>query len=126
MKKILLLFAVLLLFSCKEEKKAEPLYPKTEPLKLSPVALGKEIFEGKGKCFSCHQPEQKVVGPSIREVASTYKEKKGDIVLFLKEEAQPIVDPALYETMKANFAVTKTMSDEELKALEAYIYSFSK
>jgi cytochrome c len=28
--------------------------------------------------------------------------------------------------MKANFAITKTMTEEELKALEAYVYSHLK
>jgi cytochrome c len=71
-------------------------------------------------------PDQKVIGPSITEIAKIYKEKKGSIVSFLKEESEPIVDPSQYEVMKANFAITKQMSDEELKALEEYIYTFSK
>ncbi len=45
---------------------------------------------------------------------------------FLKQNAEPIVDPTQYEVMKTNFALTKSMSDEELKALEAYIYSYLK
>jgi len=48
------------------------------------------------------------------------------MVEFLKENAEPIVDPTQYEVMKTNFAVTKTLSDEELKALETYMYSFLK
>jgi cytochrome c len=46
--------------------------------------------------------------------------------VFLKGEGKPIVDPSQFEVMKANFALTKTFSDEELKGLEAYIYSNSK
>jgi hypothetical protein len=42
---------------------------------------------------------------------------------FFKGEGEPIVDPSQYEVMKTNFAITKAMSDEELKALEAYVYS---
>ena len=48
------------------------------------------------------------------------------MVTFLKGEGEPIVDPSQYEVMKTNFAVTKTMSDEELQALEAYVYSHLK
>jgi cytochrome c len=48
------------------------------------------------------------------------------MVDFLKEKAEPIVDPAQYEVMKTNFSITKTMTDEELKALEEYFYSFLK
>jgi cytochrome c len=48
------------------------------------------------------------------------------MVTFLKGEGKPIVDPSQYELMKASFAITKTFSDEELKALEAYVYSTLK
>ena len=87
---------------------------------------GQELFEGEGNCFACHKPDQKIIAPSLQEIARTYKAQNGDIVKFLKGDAQPLVDPSQYETMKTNFAVTKTMSDAQLKALQAYIYSFSK
>ena len=67
-----------------------------------------------------------MIGPSIIDIATIYKEKGGNMVEFLKENAEPIVDPTQYEVMKTNFAVTKTLSDEELKALETYMYSFLK
>ena len=92
----------------------------------TPEELGKQIFEGKGNCVACHQVDQKLVGPSIQEIASIYKAKGGDIVAFLKDDAKPIVDPSQYEVMKTNFGLTKAMSVEELKALEAYIYSNAK
>ncbi|WP_431243461.1 c-type cytochrome [Flavobacterium sp. P21] len=66
---------------------------------------------------------EKVIGPSIQEIAKTYKDKKGDIPTFLKGNAEPIVDPSQFAVMQTNFAITKEMSDEELKAIEAYIYS---
>ena len=132
MKQILLLVITLLLFSCKNEEKKETMYPEggsTENegtvAKLSPEAeAGREIFDGKGNCFSCHKPDQKVVGPSIQEIAKIYKAKNGDIVKFLKGDGEPIVDPSQYEVMKTNFYLTKTFSDKELKAVEAYMYSF--
>lgn len=130
MKKIIFLCAVLALASCKKETSEKPVqttnetYSEGETAKAAtPEALGKEIFEGKGNCTSCHQADQKVVGPSIQEIAKTYKDKKGDIVTFLKGNADPLVDPSQFEVMKTNFPVTKAMSDEELKAIETYIYS---
>ena len=93
--------------------------------KLSPEAeAGREIFDGRGNCFSCHRPDQKVVGPSIQEIAKIYKAKNGDIVKFLKGNGEPIVDPSQYEVMKTNFYLTKTFTDKELKGIEEYIYSF--
>ncbi len=126
---ILFLAAVLAFTSCKKES-SEPTNTATESVSegesakaKSPEELGKQLFEGSGNCFACHQADQKVVGPSIKEIAKIYKDKNGDIVTFLKGNAEPIVDPSQFEVMKTNFAITKAMSDEELKAIEAYIYS---
>lgn len=110
-----------LLLSCKKESQenfGKPVDSKSD--------LGKEIFEGKGTCIACHKPDAKVVGPSLQDIGKTYKEKKLSIVDFLQGNQDPIMDPAQFEVMKANLALTKTFSDEELKALENYIFSFSK
>ena len=129
MKKILFLAAVLAFASCKKEN-AESKNTATESVSegesakaKSPEELGKQLFEGAGNCFACHQPDQKVIGPSIKEIAKIYKDKNGDIATFLKGNAEPIVDPSQFAVMQTNFAITKAMSDEELKAIEAYIYS---
>jgi cytochrome c len=126
------LFAVLFtvaitIFSCKKDSSEEP-FGKSETVTevQKPEDLGKELFIGKGACIACHQVDQKVIGPSLQDVAKIYKEKNGDMVRFLKGEGEPIVDPTQYEIMKTNFAITKAMSDTELKALEAYVYSHLK
>ncbi|SHG55079.1 c-type cytochrome [Flavobacterium defluvii] len=129
MKKVLLLSAVLAFASCKKEVSENTdtvteTYSEGESAKATtPEALGKEIFEGRGNCTSCHQPDQKIIGPSIKEIAKIYKDKKGDIPTFLKGNADPIVDPSQFSVMQTNFGITKAMSDEELKAIETYIYS---
>lgn len=132
MKKVLILSAIFALTACKKEVAQETPQP-TETYSegqsaeaKTPEALGKEIFEGKGNCTSCHQPDQKIIGPSIQEIAKMYKDKKGNIVTFLKGNADPIVDPSQFSVMQTNFPVTKAMSDEELKAIETYIYSHLK
>lgn len=129
-KEVLFLSAVLALASCKKEatentnQNTTESYSEGESAKAkTPEALGKEIFEGKGNCTACHQADQKIIGPSIQEIAKTYQDKKGDIITFLKGNAEPIVDPGQFDVMKTNFPVTKAMSDEELKAIETYIYS---
>jgi cytochrome c len=123
MNRLLLLLTILLLASCKQEAPKEPLYPNAKPEAKTPEQLGKEIFESKGNCFACHKPDQKIIGPSLQEIAKIYKDKNGDIVSFLKGNEEPLVDPEQFPVMKTNFAITKSMSDEELKGLEAYIYS---
>ncbi|TDE46584.1 c-type cytochrome [Flavobacterium rhamnosiphilum] len=126
MKKLIFIgFAILAFFSCKkEEVKKESLYPtSTEEIAQTPEKLGEAIFQGKGNCVACHEVDKKSIGPSIQDIAKIYKDKGGNIVEFLKENEKPIVDPSQYEVMKTNFAITEEMSDEELKALEAYMYS---
>ena len=129
MKKLIVAFAVLAFVSCKKEEKTtiDNSQISTEESAVSavktPEELGKEIFEGKGNCTSCHQVDQKVIGPSIHEIAKIYKDKNSDIVNFLKGNGEPIVDPDQFAVMKTNFPVTQAMSDEELKAIETYIYS---
>jgi len=125
MKKVIFTLILLSLFACKNE--SDQNFGKTTQVSSQkPEDLGKEIFEGKGVCYTCHKPETKTVGPSIKDIAKIYKEKGGNIVDFLQEKSEPIVDPSQYATMKTNFAITKNLPKEELKALEAYMLSFSK
>lgn len=132
MKNILLFIALFSIFiSCKKEAtesfgKSDAVVEESETNAKSASAIGKEIFEGKGNCVSCHQVDVKLIGPSVKDIAAIYKQKKGNIVAFLKEEAEPIVDPSQYAVMKTNFAITEEMSDEELQSLEAYIFSSLK
>jgi cytochrome c len=131
MKKIVFLLSVLIFTSCKKESSEESFgKPETTTETSSeiqkPEDLGKTIFEGKGACIACHKPDVKLVGPSLQDIAKIYKDKNGDMVTFLKGEGEPIVDPTQYAVMKVNFAITKTFSEEELKALEAYVYSHLK
>ena len=132
MKKIVVLGLVFLALSCKgkeEEsfgKEVEHEATVSEGMQAetqTPEKLGETIFQGKGNCVSCHQMDTKSIGPSVQEIAKIYKDKNANIITFLKGEGEPIVDPSQYEVMKTNFAVTKAMSDDELKGLEAYFYS---
>lgn len=128
MKKLLLLSLIGFLFSCKKENQENFGKPKkvTETTTAKPEELGKEIFEGKGVCYTCHKEDTKTVGPSIKDIAKIYKEKGGSIVAFLQDKSEPIVDPSQYATMKTNFAITKNLPQEELQAVETYMLSFSK
>lgn len=105
-----------------EEPKEQTAQPEAtaDPL----LAKGKELFEGKGTCATCHKPDTKLIGPSLAEISKVYKEKGASIADFINEKGEAIVDPTQYEVMKANFVITKAMSDEERKSLEAYILSY--
>ncbi|WKW47030.1 c-type cytochrome [Myroides sp. JBRI-B21084] len=130
-KIVFALFAATVLVSCNKEKEVNPSVSDTKYENLNPeeqlVADGQELFESnKAACYSCHKVDQKVIGPSVKEIAEIYKEQNGDLVAFLRKKAKPIVDPTQYNVMETNFAILKTMSDEEIKSLEAYILSTVK
>lgn len=101
--------------STKTEKEAYPL-----------AKMGEEIFNGKGTCATCHSIDSKLIGPSVVDMVAIYKEKKASIATFLKGESEPIVDTSQFEVMKANFAITKTFTDEERKAVEEYFLSVAE
>lgn len=126
-KNILLLISLIAFVSCKKEI-AEPSGKDNSKLAqtVKPNDLGEEIFNGKGMCYSCHKPNQKVIGPSVAEIAKIYREKGASITDFLTEKSKPIVDPSQYSVMKTNFAITKNLPKEELEALESYMLSFAK
>ena len=127
MKKVIFLVSVLVLISCKKESEESFVIAETPTETITqvqkPEELGAEIFAGKGACVACHKPDVKLVGPSLQDIAKIYKEKNGDMLSFFKGEGEPIVDPTQYALMKSNLQITMTFTDEELKALEAYVYS---
>ena len=121
MKNYLLFITFCFLISCKKETTA--IQNSKPEIAQSETALGKELFEGKGNCAACHQMNEKTIGPGIKTIVSIYKKNNGNLIAFLKYDAKPIVDPSQYEVMKTNFSITKAMTDNELKAIEAYLYS---
>ncbi len=144
-KSVLALSLVALMFaSCGEKKKEEVKKEVKAPVEavqettqttkevtttadavVDNVALGKKLFTEK-TCATCHQPDVKVIGPSIKDINKIYTEKNGNIVKFLKEESEAIVDtdPGQVAIMKANLdGFVKDLKGEELAALAAYIRS---
>ena len=122
MNKIIYFLALtFFIFSCGTKETTT----KDEAFSAPTIEKGEALFT-ENNCTACHKIDQKIIGPSLQETAKIYKEKNGNMIAFLKEEAEPIVNQELYETMKINLQVTKTMSDEELQSLEMYILSHSK
>lgn len=123
--KFLLLASIILnLISCGGKTETDAVNPTEQQetsINQTPKALGKELFEGKGMCATCHKADIKTVGPSIKDIAKIYRENGASIADFINEKGEPLVDPSQYEIMKANFVITKAMSAEERKALEIYM-----
>lgn len=136
MKNSILILGMVAFFfvSCGETKKEEvkkeveaPVEVAKEKIKTSDdyLALGKELFTSK-TCVTCHQPDAKVIGPSIKDINKIYTEKGGNIVAFLKGETPAIVDtdPGQVAIMKANLdGFVKNLTSEELAALAVYMNS---
>ncbi len=126
MKIQITIFILFFFISCVDKKPQKHNSTTYESEAQSPIDRGKELFDGAGNCFACHKEDQKIVAPSLVEIATIYKNQNADMVEFLKGNRKPIVDPSQYETMKTNFAITSNMTDAELKALETYVMSFAK
>ena len=137
MKKSVLILglAALFLTSCGDKKKEEvkkEVETTVETVKEAAtevvadnLELGKKLFSEK-TCATCHNPDMKVIGPSIKDINKIYAEQKGNLVKFLKGEAEAIVDtdPGQVAIMKANLdGFVKDMSEEELAAIASYMKS---
>ena len=126
-KFLLIVLFVLNLISCGKKTETDamgnPIEQKETSVNQTPKEFGKELFEGKGMCATCHKADIKTVGPSINDIAKIYKEKGASIADFINEKGEPLVDPSQYEIMKANLEITKAMTEAEVQALETYMLS---
>lgn len=140
MKKSVLVLGLAALFfaSCGEKKKEEVKKEVETPVETvkevkeetsnaiaGDIELGKKLFSEK-TCATCHNPDMKVIGPSIKDMNKIYAEKNGNMIQFLKGEAEAIVDtdPGQVAIMKANIdGFVKDLTDDELAALVAYMKS---
>lgn len=137
MKKSVLVLglAAIFLTSCGDKKKEEvkkEVETKVETVKeevkevvADNLELGKKLFTEK-TCATCHNPDTKVIGPSIKDINKIYTEKNGDLIKFLRGSSEAIVDtdPGQVAIMKANLdGFVKDMSDDDLAAIVAYMKS---
>jgi len=138
MKKLLLFaLVVLVLTSCGDDKKkdvtkeVETTVEKSKDVKKDSgdlLSKGEKLFQDK-TCATCHQMDTKVIGPSVKDIASFYKENNGNMMNFLKGTDAAIVDtdPGQVAIMKANLdGFVKDLSDVELEALVIYMQNSIK
>ncbi|MFL1894318.1 c-type cytochrome [Aquimarina sp. 2-A2] len=123
---LLMLLCLSLFVSCQPAKKEkETITIGKKSSSRTAFDKGKEIFMGKGRCFTCHLTDKKSIGPSVHKIMQVYNEQNGNLVAFLKQDAEPIVEPENYAVMKTNFAIIKHFSEEELSNLETYMKQVS-
>ena len=128
MRLLSLLLVVLFMSSCKTDKRfkdvPELAVPERGKLSLdSQIFLGNRLFSEK-TCITCHSVNRVKKGPSVKEIMAVYREKDGDIVAFLKDNAKPIVDTTASQVniMQENIdGFLKKITDEELESLATYM-----
>lgn len=101
--------------------KVRHLVAMTAALAISSTALAADAGEAafaKNNCGSCHAPDKKSVGPSLKDVAAKYKGDKG---------AQAKLEAKVRNGGSGSFgampmpATAKTVSDGDIKSMVAWI-----
>ncbi|WP_047414970.1 c-type cytochrome [Cellulophaga sp. Hel_I_12] len=127
--RILALFLLCLwLQSCNTNQKSETKDSETTLVRGelsmdSQIFLGNRLFSEK-TCITCHDAQKSTIGPSVKEIMKVYKKENGNIVAFLKGEAEPIVEASAAQIamMQVNIkGFLKNISDEELGAIATYM-----
>lgn len=97
---------------------------KTSKSNLALITKGQQLFKDK-TCITCHQPNTKLIGPSIKDINKIYTQKNANLLSFLKGKSSAIVDvtPGQVAIMKTSLGLIKDLKDEELNAIKAYIQS---
>jgi cytochrome c len=86
------------------------------------VSPGEKLFNEK-TCTTCHKPDTKLVGPSLKDIAAAYNGNKDGLKAFLKGEGKPIVDPSQESVMHPQIAITKALPAEQLDQITDFILS---
>ncbi len=128
MKKIFLIgsFAGLLLFSC--SKKEEPIdenaarnaemaqQNQEQQIVLTPEEEGKSLIET-ANCLTCHKVDEKLIGPSYKEVAAKYENTPENAEMI----ASRIIDGSTGIWGSAVMTPHAGLSKENAKKMVAYI-----
>ena len=123
MKNLIFALTVLLtLFSCGSEPKepAKPAAPAKPDLSANPdYQQGLELI-GKNDCLTCHKIEEKLIGPSYREVAKKYA-GQADAVPML---ADKILKGGTGVWGEVPMAAHPNLSQEDAESLAKYVLLF--
>lgn len=111
--------------SVTEAPKTDTAAPAAAPSTSAQTAAaspGEKLFTEK-TCTTCHKPDTKLVGPSLKDIAAAYNGDKDKLKAFLTGEAKPIVDPSQESVMHPQIAITKALPAEQLDQITDYILS---
>jgi mono/diheme cytochrome c family protein len=104
---------------------ARPAVAQT-PAAVTPAAitLGDSLFHTKGNCYACHGANaQGTVGPNLTDAEWIHSDGSYDAIV------KQIIDGVTAEQSKSKIPMPpkggSTISDDEVKAVAAYVYSLS-
>jgi cytochrome c551/c552 len=75
------------------------------------------------KCGSCHKPDQKGAGVSLKEIAKVYQDP-AKLLSYFKGESPMIIESAKANMMQGPLKNLKALPDEDKKAMSDYILTF--
>jgi len=84
---------------------------------------GEKIFK-RFNCGSCHYQKEEGFAPSLKSISKAYKNKKGNLLKYLKGEAKAIIDPDREDFMKPYIKQTKSLENKDLENLADFLLSF--
>ncbi len=84
------------------------------------AADGETLFKNMG-CMSCHKPDKKAVGSSVKELAAAYNGDEAMMIQFFNGKMAPMLTEKLPVTMTGQLDKLKKLSPEDQKALAKYI-----
>jgi len=87
------------------------------------AAEGEKIFK-KLNCHSCHYQKEEGFAPSLKSISKAYKNKKEELIKYLKGEAKAIIDIDREDFMKPYIKQTKSLESKDLDKLADYLLSF--
>ncbi len=92
-KTVIVFFIAVVVFACNSnEKESESTKPGTEKTESAPDNSSNPDYQkglalvGKSDCFTCHKIEDKIVGPTYREVAEKYAGASPDVISDLADK----------------------------------------
>lgn len=90
MKRVFLTAVLAVIFSCSKNENsgnqeviASELEPATK-VETNPIAEGKSLIEG-SDCLGCHKLDEKMIGPSYKEVAQKYENTPQNVEMLAEK-----------------------------------------
>jgi cytochrome c len=89
MKRIFVIAVLAISFSCSDKSKSENEEVTFEPepapkVVTDPIAEGQSLIEG-SDCLGCHKLDEKMIGPSYKEVAQKYENTPENVEMLAEK-----------------------------------------